>query len=257
MSLKFLFHCLAVASGIIAGATALLSSNNRIILFIVFALIAAIFEITIPFLKTPPIDIPKPKYSFILFPSNYNPGLEVHGIKWEPDFKEYRFNFQNESLKFELEDLRIDLQMPGGIVTYAIEYQEGCEDISFSQQYTVGGIGDRKDKNISKTFDYYVNTLKINLVRLFPKGRFSIIMIIKFLNTESNGIFISKFRYSGKETEKKKKYLAYEILFKDKNTKSLYIDESKLISGEYKATFLMIPKKPLVFRKNGSVQIKD
>ena len=257
MSIKLWFHCFAIASGIVAGGCALWSSNNRIVLFVVFSIIAAAFEVSIVFLKTPPAKIPKPKFSLISLPSNYSAGLEVHGIKWESDFKEYIFNFKNESSEKDLEDLRIALEMPGGIVTYAIESQEGCDDISFSQQYSVGGIGDRKSHTIRKTFDYYVNNLKINLVRLFPKGHFSIRLIIKYLQTDIEGLFSLKCRYEGEDKNKIQKSLAYRILFRDKNKKTIYIDDSNLISGTYTRNFLMVPKKPLVFRKDGSVQIKE
>ena len=150
MSIKLLFHCFAIASGIAAGACALLSSNNKIVLFVVFSIIAAVFEVSIFFLKLPSTEIPKPKFSLLSLPSNYSSGLEVRGIKWEPDFKEYIFSFKNESNDKDLEDLRIELEMPGGIVTYAIDSQEGCDDISFSQQYSVGGIADRKSHTIKK-----------------------------------------------------------------------------------------------------------
>lgn len=257
MSIKLLFHCFALASGIIAGSCALLSTNNKIVLFVVFSIIAAVFEVAIPFLKTSSSDIPKPTYSLTLLSSNYALGIEVHGVKWEADFKEYLFNFRNESTDKDLEDLRIELEMPGGVVLYAIESQEGCENISFSQQFSVGGIADRKSQTIRKTFDYYVNNLKINLVRLFPKGNFSIRLIIKYLHTDIEGLFSLKCRYEDEDKKKIQKSIAYRILFKDKNKKLIYIDDSTLISGTYTANFLMVPKKPLIFRKNGSVKIKE
>ena len=257
MSIKLLFHCFAIASGITAGACALLSTNNKIILFVAFSIIAAVFEIAIPFLKTSSPHIPEPKFSFTSLPSNYSPGLEVQGIEWESGLKEYLFNFKNESTDKDLEDLRIDLEMPGGVVIYAIQSQEGCEDISFSQQFSIGGIAERKSQTIKKTFDFYVNNLKINLVRLFPKGTFSIRMIIKYLHTDIKGLFSLKCRYEGEDKKKIQKSIAYRILFKDKNKKTIYIDDSSLISGTYTANFLMVPKKPLIFRKNGSIQIKE
>ncbi len=256
MSLKLLFHYFAIASGITAAVCALLSTNNRIVLFIVFSIIAAVFEGAIPFFKTP-IEMPKPKFSIISLPSNYSTGLEVHGIQWESDLKEYVFNFRNESKDTDLEDLRIDLEMPGGIVTYAIESQEGCEAISFSQQYTIGGIADRKNHTIKKTFDYYVNNLKINLVRLFPNGNISIRLIIKYLHTDIEGHFSLKCRYEGEDKKKINKSITHKILFRNKDNKILYIDDSELISGTYTASFLMVPKKPLIFKKNGSIQIKE
>ncbi len=53
MNITWTLHALAVLCGIIATACGLQSSANKIPLFICFALVAGIFELTIPFLKTP------------------------------------------------------------------------------------------------------------------------------------------------------------------------------------------------------------
>jgi len=53
MNITWILHALAVLFGIIATACGLLSSSNKIVLFICFALVAGIFELTIPFLKAP------------------------------------------------------------------------------------------------------------------------------------------------------------------------------------------------------------
>jgi len=92
---------------------------------------------------------------------------------------------------------------------------------------------------------------------MFPKGNLSVRLIIKYLHTDIKGLFSLKCRYDGEDNNKIQKSLAYRILFRDKEKKTIYIDDSNLISGTYTASFLMVPKKPLVFKKNGSVQIKE
>lgn len=70
MDIKFLFHLLAIISTILAVAFGATSSNNKIVLIVVFMAIAAIFEIAIPFLIIPAKPDPssqqvgtlKPKY---------------------------------------------------------------------------------------------------------------------------------------------------------------------------------------------------
>jgi len=39
--------------------------------------------------------------------------------------------------------------------------------------------------------------------------------------------------------------------------KIIYIDDSSLISGKYTGNFLMVPKKPLILKKDGSIQTKE
>jgi hypothetical protein len=197
-----------------------------------------------------PIKIPKPNVSLILLPSNYLPDIEIDGIKWEQDFKEYIFTLRNVGADIDLEDLRIELQMPGGVVAYKLNSQEGCEGVTFPPQDTVGWIAG-ENQIISKTFDYYVNNLKINIVRLFPNGTISLKMIIKYLTEENEGgIFSLKCRHIDPDGKKVSHELVYKIIFKDINKKSLYIDESKPITGSYKGIFMMIPKKPLLFKGN-------
>jgi len=70
MDIKFLFHLLAIISTILAVAFGATSSNNKIVLIVVFMSIAAIFELAIPFFKIPvkpdplsqQVGILKPKY---------------------------------------------------------------------------------------------------------------------------------------------------------------------------------------------------
>lgn len=51
MDIKFLFHLLALISTILAVAFGATSSNNKIVLIVVFMAIAGIFELAIPFIK--------------------------------------------------------------------------------------------------------------------------------------------------------------------------------------------------------------
>ena len=56
MNIQWILHTLATLFGITAAACALLPSSNKMILFICFALVAGVFELTIPFLNRSPID---------------------------------------------------------------------------------------------------------------------------------------------------------------------------------------------------------
>lgn len=59
MSIKISFHVIAGILGIVAAICLAIPSRNRVIFFIIFSLIALIFEIAIPFLKTPDKDVPE------------------------------------------------------------------------------------------------------------------------------------------------------------------------------------------------------
>ncbi|MCJ7601434.1 MAG: hypothetical protein MUO63_08005 [Desulfobulbaceae bacterium] len=168
MTPQWLFHALAVLSGIIAAACGFLSSQNKLTLFIVFSLIAAIFELAIPFLKLKPEDEPKPKFSLTTYPLNYQKGVVVNGVEWQNDYQQYSFRFKNESRTADINDLRIDLDLNGGIVKKEIEIQEGCESISLSQA-NISDLGIGNIDTIRKIVKTYVNNAKINAEKFIPK----------------------------------------------------------------------------------------
>lgn len=256
MDIKWILHGLAIFSGIIAGACALLSSQNKIPLFICFSVVAAIFELTIPFLKSHKIVPPQITYSLQPLLSNYAPGIEVDGITWQDDFREYLIRIQNKHEKVEIQDLRIDMDIIGGVVNQSIFSQEGCEDINFSSQsFLSSGIGNKKV--ITKTFKTYSNNLKLNITKLFPEGRCELKLLVKTLPKaalEESGFFEIKYRYLNQEGDTEKKSFKHKILLK--NGKSMFIDSSNLIEGPCKRSIGMIPERPLIFKKNGKVEIK-
>lgn len=253
MTIKLLFHALAIISGIIAGGCALLSSKNRIVLFIVFSLIAAIFELAIPFLKTSLDEPPEISYSLKPFFTKYAPGIEVDGIVWRHGFQEYFLEVQNKSKIAEVHDLRLDIDMPGGVIKYKLMSSEGCEDITIYQENKFHGFGiaSRKSHVISKTVNGYSNNLKINAVKLFPKSKF--ILKVIFDATYGKGYFGTKFRYlntSNTMTEKSKEFY---IVAKEDN-KNYFIDIVNPIVGEHIRSFGITLDKPLIFGQDGSVK---
>lgn len=249
MDIKWILHGLAIFSGIIAGACALLSSQNKIPLFICFSVVAAIFELTIPFLKIPKIVPPQITYSLQPLLYNYAPGIEVDGITWQDDFREYLLRIQNKHEKVEIQDLRIDMDIIGGVVNQSIFSQEGCEDINFSSQpFLSSGIGNKKV--ITKTFKTYSNNLKLNITKLFPEGRCELKLLVKTLPKaaqEKTGFFGIEYRYPKQEGDTEKKSFNHKILLK--NGKSMFIDSSNLIEGPYERSISMIPERPLIFKQ--------
>lgn len=69
MNIKIILHALAILSGIIAAVCAMVSSQNKVALFVCFSLIAGVFELTIQFIKP---ESNSSKAAIIVFPSKYN-----------------------------------------------------------------------------------------------------------------------------------------------------------------------------------------
>lgn len=254
MNIHWLFHVLAAIFGIIAAGCGLLSSQNRIPLFIVFAIVAAIFELAIPFLKIKAIDAPKSRFTLTSFPTNYKVGVLVDGVEWQTDYKQYLFHFKNESKAESMQDLRIDLDLNGGIVKKEIAIQQGCESISLSQA-SISDFGIGNIDAISKTVKAYVNNAKINAGKVHPEGYFDIKFIVKVVNYDQKnnlippGYLFIEFRYKVEADKLEKKSIAFPIEYNNFEKKVLYIDEKKPLKGPIKRSIHMIPDKPIIMRK--------
>ncbi len=262
MSIQWIFHSLAVLAGIAATACGLLSSQNKFTLVIVFALVGAIFELAIPFLKLKPVEKPQTKFSINNFPTNYQKGVIVNGVEWQPDYKQYSLFFENESKIASISDLRIDLDMIGGIVKKEINIQQGCESISLSPTDNEDiGIGNKN--TITRTIKTYTNNVKINAGKIYPEGYFEIKFIVKaVLSRPSNtsippGHLFVDYRYETETGKFSKISKAYPIDYKNVEKGILFVDESKPLKGPIKRSFQMIPEKPITFKKSGQVSIDE
>jgi hypothetical protein len=186
-------------------------------------------------------------YSIKLLPSNYAEGYDFDGIRWEKDYEEYRLNFCNKNKNIDIHDLRIAVDMLGGIVQCKILTQEGCENLSVLPSDMIGGGVGNRDK-IIRPVKAYSNNLKINAVRVFREGFFGVRLIVKTfsLSDDSEGVFEIKYRYVGADNNMIKDFSAYKILVKDKEKKTIYIDTANPLKGNYLRSMATIFDKPLV-----------
>ena len=251
MDIKFLFHLLAVISTILAVAFGATSSNNRIVLIVVFMTITGIFELARPFLKKAPSTIPELEFSLRNISSNYANGIEVDGIIWKNDFRHYLLKIKNKSKKSKIFDLRLDIDFLGGVVNKEIRSQQGCDNINLSSNgFFNTGIG--KKGQINKTFPFYSNNLKISSSKIYQDGYFEIKLTIKDLTEEKYGLFEARYRYFDQSSEEKKWESRYKIL--RHNNGAMYIDAENPFKDAVKRSIQMIPANPLVFKKNGTIK---
>jgi tetratricopeptide (TPR) repeat protein len=206
--------------------------------------------------KVTPVEIPEFD-CFITSPSlNYVEGLQVDGIVWQKDFREYTLRVRNKSKQADTYDVRIDMDMLGAIVNYKVLSQQGCEEIFFSRN-----LPDRfdiaKKGVIVETNKLYSDNLQINTAKMYPEGSYVVKLVAKTLPVEKDfGIFIIKYRYLNTEGKKIKQSFVYKILAK--NNKSLYIDTANPIPGKFERTQILIPgeKYELVKEHRSAIKYK-
>ena len=236
MSWKLFFQFSTAICGVIAVVCGLLPSPNRILLVIVFASISGIFGLAIPYLV---VGIPELDYSITSSSSNYAEGLQIDGVVWEKDFREYFLWVRNKSKQAEVYDLWIDMDMLGTIVKYEISSQQGCEEIFFSRN-TADRFGRAEKGVITETTKLHSNNLQINTARLSSEGYYKVRLIVKTSPVDKDaGIFIIKYRYLNVGGEEIKQSFVYKILMKDKINKSLYVDIAHPITGYFERKIIL------------------
>lgn len=193
--------------------------------------------------------LPELTFSLQHIPSNYKAGIEVEGLLWENDFSQYFLKITNN--KADILDLRIDIDFLGGIVSKEIRSQEGNAPINIHETgFFNTGIGN-KDGQIYKTFESYTNNLKISCSKLFSSGAFEVKIIIKDITSADSGLFEVSYLYFDENGEQIKWANSYKILRHGNG--SMYIDSEHPIKDAVWREIHMIPKKPLVFKKDGSI----
>lgn len=201
-----------------------------------------------------PIDIPVVKASLSALPSNYAPGLEINGIKWKDNFREYEFKISNESDKSELSDVRITLNLPWVIVKYDIENSIGTQEVRASQRLSRAGIRDKQLNVIKELTDMYVNNLELNAVKMFPNARFSARMILMKKPKSEMGSFVLEYRYMLNNNEPIKNAGDYPIKFKSSSDEEkLFIDMGNPYTQAYPAYDIFGFKDQLIFHKDGTI----
>ena len=199
-----------------------------------------------------PVYLPELKFSLQQIPSNFATGIQVDGLTWEKDFYQYFLKIRNK--KTEIYDIRIDVDFLGGVINKEIRLQQGCDSINFSADgFFNTGIG--KKGQINKTFPVYSNNLKISASRIYQDGYFEIKLTIKDLPMTKNGLFEVSYRYLDENGEQKKWANRYKIL--RYNNGAMYIDSENPFKDAVKRSMRMIPVKPLVFKKDGTITEKE
>ena len=203
---------------------------------------------------------PEPAFKLGLLPSNYSEGLKVHDVIWSNGYRLYRFEFENKSSKTPMRDVRIEFEIPGGFVSKKIINQVGVNEITFSEDKLPAGIAKRpkgtRMGTLVKTIPYYSNRLSFGASEFYAQSSLQIDFVVKFVEEMPNGYFSFRFSYNTPDGEMMTEQHLHPIIKLDKSG-SLIIDNDTEITGEHKRSIAFIPEKIIVFKPDGSVELKD
>jgi len=85
----------------------------------------------------------KLQFSLRKTPYTYSPGLNVQGVTWKDNYREYEFTVKNPSTIEQITDLRLDFAFPWPVIVSQLISQEGCVNLAFAgteaESYDVKG----------------------------------------------------------------------------------------------------------------------
>lgn len=206
--------------------------------------------------------IPLLKYGITYLPTKYANGLIVDGVAWNDDFKEYRLAVKNANKDTEAQDVRINMDLPGGVVQYKILSEAGCSGLRVHDADIVGGGLAKKDGVIYQTVKQYSNNFYITVDKLFPEAYFEVRLILKVLPSASNassgdgnGIFEASFRYLNTDQKLQNKRETFKLIYRENG--ALHIDTENPLSGSVMRSTGIVFDTPLSFGNNGSAKVKE
>jgi len=227
-------------------------------LCVIIAVYAGLYQDLWKPLTKKPFTSPVPFFKIVTMPSNYSPGLKVYDVVWSDDYQLYRFEISNSSDQIEIQDIRIELEIPeGGFVTKKVINQAGVDGLSFSEDKMPLGIA--KGPGVGKlvaTIPYYSNRLTIGISKLYSQATLDIDFVVKIMESESKGIFSIRYSFLDPDGELKTERHLHPII-KSKTSNTLKINTKVEIVGEHQRSISFIPEKPIIFKADGSVEIKD
>ena len=102
-----------------------------------------------------PVKAPEPvlDYSMMLQQLRYEPGLEVKGLIWKENYREYLLKISHKKKSADIHDIRMVFNMPGEIMQYSVVKQVGCSGINFSMPDSIIGKGSKETKTIKELVD--------------------------------------------------------------------------------------------------------
>lgn len=178
-------------------------------------------------------------------PYTYSSGLNVEGVDWKDNYREYEFTVKNPSKIEQVTDLRLNFAFPWPVIISRLISQEGCESLAFTgndaESYDVKG-----KNQITKLQTSWTNLLKIGATTMFPEAVFrgKLIMITEGPPSDSASLTV-QYR-DGTGTSKKSFFHRISVL--DAATGTVKINPEPL-KGEQKTSIQFMFKEPVEFKK--------
>ncbi len=182
-------------------------------------------------------------------------GIINFNVVWQSNYRLFFLNVKNTNSEYAVEDLRIDIYAPVGLLTANIYRQDGCQDLLIQCEDHLaeqGEITRGSNKQVVSTFKYFKNEMRISSLKLQPNSSFIIRFVLVYPNSTVNqdGFLNTKYTISNIYNKKKSitEHFKLDSSSNDFGILTLLKNESKT-----KWTMIMQPLEPLIFKEEGTI----
>lgn len=186
----------------------------------------------------------KLEYFITKTPYNYRPGLNVEGIEWKDNYREYEFTVKNPSKSEQVVDLRLSFAFPWPVIASRLISQEGCESLAFTG-IEDGSIKIESNNQITKLQDSWTNVLNIGGTTMFPEAVFRGKLIMDTERPPSDSASLTVHYRDGTGATKKSFFHRISVL--DAATGIVKINP-EVLKGEQKTSIQFMFKEPIEFK---------
>lgn len=181
--------------------------------------------------------------------------IKNYNIEWRKNYRLYYLNVTNSNKDFTIEDLRLDIYTPVGLLSADIYRQSGCQNLMLQCEDHLKERGEitKRDKNeVTGTFTFLKNEVLISGLKLSPNASFIIRFVLVYPEKTftPDGYLNTKYTYSNAYNKKKSITEYFKLDSSSDNSRILSISKNE---GKNKWAVVFQPTKPLIFKKDGSI----
>lgn len=192
----------------------------------------------------------KSKVSYPQFQNNlnnvqmkYKDSLIVEGISWKKEFQEYKFTFKYSDNELVLNDFKIDIQIPGGILFFKTIESSGFDSLNVFVKEDNFCVGSNDVTH--KLIKYYSNHIFVNSLKIYPNSNLSIKLIVIPDLDYNNGFVKYDFNFIDEKNNIIDNDWVYPMNFTIANGFVNFEIKKEFVIGKYDYNIKYFPVEPI------------
>lgn len=160
-------------------------------------------------------------------------GITSQNIEWKKNYRQYYITVKNDNDDFTIEDLRVEISAPTGVLNAEIYHQQGIDNLMV--QYDENYMGElTSDDKVVSNLPSLSNQISITSIKMMPKSSFVIRIVLAYMTPPNQGnIYTNKgylnlnYVYSNYYNKKGKALSFYHFDSSDDYLREISLSENK------------------------------